>query len=83
MLALPALVALFVVIIVAYYGVIRGWLFKGLLLVGGSFSMYIVLLGYPSMAAEAFRIGVMIVSYAAAIPLGLVVLVLMTSRSGQ
>jgi hypothetical protein len=80
MLALPLLIVLFVLIVIVYYAVVKGWLWKGLLLIGGSFCIWLVLLTQPSCQATAFTIGSMAVSWAATIPLALVALVLMTTK---
>jgi hypothetical protein len=78
--SLGLLVVAFVVIIAFYYGVIRGWLFKGILLVFGSLCIGVVLSSVPECRATAFTIGTTNVSLAAAIPLALVVLVLLTTK---
>jgi hypothetical protein len=78
--ALPILIALFAIIVVAYYGIVRGWLFKGIFLVAGSIAIWIVLADQKQFQGEAFRIGTTGFSWAAAIPIALVVLVMLTTR---
>jgi hypothetical protein len=78
--ALPGLIVLFVVIVALYYLVVKGLLFKLILLVAGCICIGVVLSGMPEMRAVAFTIGSTTVSYAAALPLGLALLVLLTSK---
>jgi hypothetical protein len=80
MLALPLLVVLFLVIVALYYAVIKGWLWKGILLVGGSICIWLVLSTQAAFQATAFTIGTTSISVAAAIPIGLVCLVLLTTK---
>jgi hypothetical protein len=78
--ALPGLIVLFVVIVALYYLVVKGLLFKLILLVAGCICIGVVLSGMPEMRVVAFTIGNTTVSYAAALPLGLALLVLLTSK---
>ena len=78
---LAPLVVLFVIIVIIYYLVVRGLFFKLILLVAGSICIYIVLASQAEMQAPAFIVGGVVFSWASALPLGLVVLVLLTSRS--
>ena len=80
MFALPFLAALFAGIVAAYYFLVRGLLWKGILFVVGLVSMWIVLSTYPAFQGEVFRIGGMGFSLAATLPIVLGFLVLITTR---
>jgi hypothetical protein len=81
MVAIPFLVALFGGIVAAYYFLVKGLLFKGILLVGGSVAIWMVLSGYKEFQGEAFRLGGAVFAWSSALPIALVILVLLTTKA--
>ncbi len=79
--AILPLIILLVVIVVAWHLVVRGILWRLILLVGGPIAIWIVLgLYVPESRAVALTIGSTTVSWAAALPIALVILVLLTDH---
>lgn len=80
MIALPVLLVLLAIIVGLYWLVVKGLLFRLILLIGGCFCIWVVLSTQPSMQAEAFKLGGMSFSLAAVLPLGLAICVLLTTK---
>lgn len=80
MLALPVLIVLGVVIAILYWLVVKGYLFKGLLLVAGSLCIWIVLSAQPAFQGIVFHFGGTSFTWASTCPMILVVLCLLTTK---
>jgi hypothetical protein len=77
---IPLLIIFFTAIVFIYYLVVRGWLWKIALALGGTICMWLVFSEQPGLRATAFVVGGLTVSWAAAVPLGLLFLALLTSK---